>query len=57
MDTNLQSVANRTPISNNHPPLSTYALTFRLVMMEFRVFLLNAVAWFTMWNGTDTRRF
>ncbi|NUM49026.1 MAG: ABC transporter ATP-binding protein [Anaerolineales bacterium] len=28
--------------------ISTYALTFRLVMMEFRVFLLNAVAWFMM---------
>ncbi|HLF91568.1 MAG TPA: hypothetical protein VI451_21670, partial [Anaerolineales bacterium] len=29
-------------------PLSTYSLTFRLVMMESRVYLLNAVAWFVM---------
>ena len=29
-------------------PLSTYGLTFRLVMMEFRVYLLNAVAWLVM---------
>ncbi len=34
--------------NTNERPLSTYALTFRLVMMEFRTYLINAVAWFFM---------
>jgi len=45
MTTNVKS-----PTPNTHPPISTYALTFRLVMMEFRTYLINAVAWLFMFT-------
>jgi len=49
--TNLQSfdkTQDKSPISNSHPPLSTYALSARLVWLEFRTYLINASAWTVM---------